>query len=260
MMTMQRAAKTLAAIVLISGVDAGCVVKISSLKCWTDFTTPPPGKPRVRVLGPPIWTGGGLTQEYCAQLCHDRKQPLAGVENGVNCMCGVAVVPPAAPKPSGCHQTMSGNKKERSGGMFEILTYSFTCSGAPVPPPPNPHPHPPPSGPCAEWNQANCSLLYNPCLNVTLPYHAMPFCDPSLSLERRASDMVQRMTLSEKISSLDNTAPAIAGLGTHPYQWWNEASTGVMSHSRNYSFNPTRIGTTKFAYVSSPSNYTHYLS
>ena len=60
--------------------------------------------------------------------------------------------------------------------------------------------------------------------------------------------MVSRMTLLEKIGSLGNSAPAVSGLGTHPYQWWNEASTGVdVQHLPDVS-PPVGNGTTKFAY------------
>jgi pre-mRNA-splicing factor SYF2/beta-D-xylosidase 4 len=69
----------------------------------------------------------------------------------------------------------------------------------------------------------------------------MPFCNPALPLEARAKDMISRMTLDEKVKSLGNSAPGVAGLGTHPYQWWEEASTGVMVRGKSR-------GTTKFAY------------
>ena len=81
--------------------NADCTVDHASMKCFTDFTPPPPGQPRVRVLGDPVYSGSRLTQEYCAQLCWQKKLPLAGVE-GSDCMCGTKVLPPAAPKPSGC--------------------------------------------------------------------------------------------------------------------------------------------------------------
>ena len=45
------------------------------------------------------------------------------------------------------------------------------------------------------------------------PTSKMPFCDKSLSLEARSADLVQRMTLDEKQSILDNTAAAVPRLG-----------------------------------------------
>jgi hypothetical protein len=164
-------------------------------------------------------------------------------------MCGTKVLPPAAPKPSGCGEAIPGNRHEKTGGSFEILVFSFACKGAPVPPPqPNPPPPPKrPAGPCGTFNQANCSMLYNPCLDPALPYRVLPFCDPSLPLGARAKDMVSRMTLAEKIGSLGNSAPAVAGLGTHPYQWWNEASTGLLVRNVPDVSPPVGNGTTKFA-------------
>ena len=70
----------------------------------------------------------------------------------------------------------------------------------------------------------------------------MPFCNVTLPLESRARDMIGRMTLTEKIASLGNSAPGVAGLGTHPYQWWEEASSGVDVRGQLGN------GSTKFAY------------
>src|SRR5215468_10572385 len=51
--------------------------------------------------------------------------------------------------------------------------------------------------------------------------------DTSRSFEERAADLVSRMTLDEKISQLQNNAPAIPRLGVPAYEWWNEALHGV---------------------------------
>lgn len=53
------------------------------------------------------------------------------------------------------------------------------------------------------------------------------FRDPSKPLEARVDDLVSRMTLAEKISQMQNNAPAIARLGIPEYDWWNEALHGV---------------------------------
>jgi beta-glucosidase len=53
------------------------------------------------------------------------------------------------------------------------------------------------------------------------------FEDPDLSPEERAADLVSRMTLGEKISQMQNAAPAIPRLGIPAYDWWNEALHGV---------------------------------
>jgi len=54
-----------------------------------------------------------------------------------------------------------------------------------------------------------------------------PYLDPSLSPERRAADIVSRMTLEEKVLQMQNSAPAIPRLGVSVYNWWNEALHGV---------------------------------
>jgi len=45
--------------------------------------------------------------------------------------------------------------------------------------------------------------------------------------DKRASDLVARMTLEEKVSQMQDTAPAIPRLSIPAYGWWNEALHGV---------------------------------
>ena len=54
-----------------------------------------------------------------------------------------------------------------------------------------------------------------------------PYLDPNLPPERRAADLVSRMTLEEKVLQMQNSAPAIPRLGVPVYNWWNEALHGV---------------------------------
>jgi len=54
-----------------------------------------------------------------------------------------------------------------------------------------------------------------------------PYLDPNLPPERRARDLVSRMTLEEKVLQMQNSAPAIPRLGVPVYNWWNEALHGV---------------------------------
>ncbi len=54
-----------------------------------------------------------------------------------------------------------------------------------------------------------------------------PYMDPDLPPERRAADLVSRMTLEEKVLQMQSTAPAIPRLGVPAYNWWNEALHGV---------------------------------
>jgi len=47
------------------------------------------------------------------------------------------------------------------------------------------------------------------------------------TFERRAADLVDRMTLEEKVSQMMDRAPAIERLGIPEYNWWNEGLHGV---------------------------------
>lgn len=66
-----------------------------------------------------------------------------------------------------------------------------------------------------------CDITSNPGLaNLT-------FCDASLTVETRVSDLVQRLTLSEKIGFLVSGAGGVSRLGIPRYEWWSEALHGV---------------------------------
>src|SRR5579859_403409 len=54
-----------------------------------------------------------------------------------------------------------------------------------------------------------------------------PYLDTSLPIEQRVNDLVSRMTLEEKVSQMQDVAPAIPRLGIPAYNWWNEALHGV---------------------------------
>jgi beta-glucosidase len=69
-----------------------------------------------------------------------------------------------------------------------------------------------------------------------------PYLDPSLSPERRAADLVSRMTLEEKILQMQNVAPAIPRLGVPIYNWWNEALHGVATGRATVFPEPIGLG------------------
>ncbi|MEJ2145213.1 MAG: glycoside hydrolase family 3 C-terminal domain-containing protein [Acidobacteriota bacterium] len=54
-----------------------------------------------------------------------------------------------------------------------------------------------------------------------------PYMNPDLSPAKRASDLVSKMTLEEKILQMQNYAPAIPRLNIPAYNWWSEALHGV---------------------------------
>jgi len=51
--------------------------------------------------------------------------------------------------------------------------------------------------------------------------------NPGLPTDQRVADLVSQMTLEEKVSQMQNNAPAIPRLGIPAYDWWNEALHGV---------------------------------
>lgn len=55
----------------------------------------------------------------------------------------------------------------------------------------------------------------------------LPYQNPNLSAEARATDLLSRLTLEEKTKLMMDTSPAIARLGIPQFQWWNEALHGV---------------------------------
>ncbi|MEJ2005340.1 MAG: hypothetical protein P8X57_10335 [Cyclobacteriaceae bacterium] len=59
------------------------------------------------------------------------------------------------------------------------------------------------------------------------PLSAQDYLDTSLSPEKRARDLVNMLTLEEKVSQMRNSAPAIPRLNIPPYDWWNEALHGI---------------------------------
>ena len=192
------------AFVSLPGVLAGC--SLQGAQCYVDDDS--------RILNEAHFAGA-LTTEYCAQYCHDANFSLAGVENGGECYCGHNVRAGAKKADaSDCNKPCTGDEHEHCGGFWRLSVFSFSCSGKPVPVPKGP------------------PLLLNPCLNKTAPWAKQPWCDPTLPIDDRVADMVSRMTLAEKIDSLDTTAHAIDSLGLPAYNWWSEATHGI-SHVVN---------------------------
>jgi beta-glucosidase len=55
------------------------------------------------------------------------------------------------------------------------------------------------------------------------------FLDTNLTPEQRATDLVQRMTLAEKATQMQNNSAAVPRLNIPAYQWWSEALHGVIN-------------------------------
>jgi len=54
-----------------------------------------------------------------------------------------------------------------------------------------------------------------------------PYLDPSLPIDNRVDDLISRLTLDEKVSQMQDVAPAIPRLQIPAYNWWNEGLHGV---------------------------------
>ncbi|XP_058111023.1 probable beta-D-xylosidase 5 [Magnolia sinica] len=76
------------------------------------------------------------------------------------------------------------------------------------------------------------------------------YCDKSLPYSIRAKDLVDSMTISEKVAQLGNKAYGVARLGLPMYEWWSEALHGVANTGPGTHFDNNSIpGATSFPTV-----------
>ena len=68
-----------------------------------------------------------------------------------------------------------------------------------------------------------------------------PYLNVDLDIDTRVEDLVNRMTLEEKISQMSYESPGIERLGIKPYVWWNECLHGVARAGKATVF-PQAIG------------------
>jgi len=68
-----------------------------------------------------------------------------------------------------------------------------------------------------------------------------PFNNPTLPVDKRVHDLLDRLTTEEKISLLLYNSPGVERLGIPAYNWWNEALHGVGRAGRATVF-PQAIG------------------
>ena len=59
-----------------------------------------------------------------------------------------------------------------------------------------------------------------------------PYQDTKLTAEQRADDLLQRLTLEEKVALMQNNSPAIPRLGIKPYEWNNAMKETVTPNCR----------------------------
>ena len=84
-------------------------------------------------------------------------------------------------------------------------------------------------------------LLVWSAIGARLAAQTPDYLKPDLPLGRRVDDLVSRLTLEEKVSQMQDVAPAIERLGVPQYNWWNEALHGVARSGLATSF-PQAIG------------------
>lgn len=83
-------------------------------------------------------------------------------------------------------------------------------------------------------------LLYFP-INLLGQTYTFPFQNPNLEVEVRVDDLLNRLSLSEKVAQMQDVSPAIERLGILEYNWWNECLHGVARAGAATSF-PQAIG------------------
>jgi len=72
----------------------------------------------------------------------------------------------------------------------------------------------------------------------------LPYMNPQLSPDQRATDLVHRMTLAEKASEMQNNSAAVPRLHIPAYQWWSEALHGVINDGVTEYPEPIGLGAT----------------
>ncbi|KAF2314665.1 hypothetical protein GH714_028370 [Hevea brasiliensis] len=98
---------------------------------------------------------------------------------------------------------------------------------------------------------SNFSFVCNPSRysSLGLDMSNFAFCDSSLSYHVRAKDLVNHMTLHEKVQQLGDRAYGVPRLGLPEYEWWSEALHGVSNVGPGTFFDDLVPGATSFPTV-----------
>ena len=79
------------------------------------------------------------------------------------------------------------------------------------------------------------------------------YCDSSLPYHIRVKDLIDRMTLEEKVQQIGDTAKGVPRIGLPKYEWWSEALHGVSNVGQQGSkasfFDDVVPGATSFPMV-----------
>ncbi len=65
------------------------------------------------------------------------------------------------------------------------------------------------------------------CFNIYSQNYSYPFNDPSIAVDQRVDDLINKLSLEEKSQLMLYNSPAIVRLGIPEYNWWNECLHGV---------------------------------
>ncbi|CAB4306790.1 unnamed protein product [Prunus armeniaca] len=82
--------------------------------------------------------------------------------------------------------------------------------------------------------------------SLGLDLSSFAFCDSELPYDVRAKDLVDRMTLMEKVKQLGDGAYGVPRLGLPKYEWWSEALHGVSNVGPGAYFDDVVPGATSF--------------
>ncbi|GLT91257.1 hypothetical protein SLE2022_091530 [Rubroshorea leprosula] len=75
------------------------------------------------------------------------------------------------------------------------------------------------------------------------------YCNKSLSYQVRAKDLVDQMTLDDKVQQMGNSAKGVFRIGLPKYEWWSEALHGVSDVGPGVKFDNVVPGATSFPTV-----------
>ena len=92
--------------------------------------------------------------------------------------------------------------------------------------------------------KTNKFIFFLICITITISLSGQefPFRNSNLPVDERASDIVSRLSLEEKVLQMLNDAPAIEKLGIPSYNWWNECLHGIGRTEYKVTVFPQAIG------------------